>query len=109
MNSYVGRPLDAESTHPLLTLWLDSEQPWLECGRRVLAPDPGKSILDCGSISARHRPSDAPQDSHPVMACQFCPGLVRTVVLVTLVPFMVQITGVPLVFWNRMSALPSPL
>ena len=46
---------------------------------------------------------------HPVMACQFCPGLLSTVVAVTEVPFMVQITGVPLVFWNRMSALPSPL
>src|SRR5262249_46964246 len=46
---------------------------------------------------------------YAVMACQFCPGLVSTVVLVTDVPFMVQITGVPLVFWNRMSALPSPV
>src|SRR5262249_58840587 len=59
--------------------------------------------------SPRHRPATDRQSRHPVMACQFFPGLVKAAVAATLVPFMVQITGVPSVFWNRRSALPSPL
>src|SRR4029077_13072562 len=43
------------------------------------------------------------------MAVQAAPGLVRVAVVVTDVPFISQIIGVPLDFWNRRSDLPSPL
>jgi hypothetical protein len=48
--------------------------------------------------------------AYPVMARQLAPGSEVSVVAATLVPFMVQIIGAPvLAFWNRMSDLPSPL
>src|ERR1051325_10372897 len=43
------------------------------------------------------------------MAFQVGPGLARVAVAVTDVPFICQITGVPLDFWNSRSASPSPL
>src|SRR5947209_5959505 len=43
------------------------------------------------------------------MALQLAPGLARVAVAVTDVPFIVQICGVPLAFWNTRSDLPSPL
>src|SRR5262249_38174487 len=46
---------------------------------------------------------------HLVMGRQVCPGLVSVVVPVTVVPFMVQMVGVPSVFCSRMADLLSPL
>src|ERR1700752_3460474 len=43
------------------------------------------------------------------MACQVAPGLASVAVETTDVPFIVQIIGVPLDFWNSRSASPSPL
>src|SRR5215831_8145084 len=43
------------------------------------------------------------------MAFQLAPGLASVAVVVTDVPFISQIIGVPLDFWNNRSASPSPL
>src|SRR5262249_1718607 len=51
---------------------------------------------------------DGTEKRHPV-GCQFCPGLAKVVVLVTVVPLTVQICRVPSVACSRMSDLLSPL